>query len=329
MNPPVVAFLSDSPKQIARVYGAESRARLRQFSELREDVLTSADLRKARDVSYLFSTWGMPRVEERVWRSLPQMKAVFYAAGSVKAFAEPLLASGLRLFSAWEANAQPVAEYCLAQILLAGKGFLPSTVRLSKDGRPAWSSSLARGNRGTVVSLLGAGKVGQALIRLMRPFPMKVLVFDPFLTDDAARTLGVERVTLEAAFARGQVVSNHLADVPETRGLIGSRLLSSMVPNALFVNTGRGATVDEKALWEVLRGRPDLYAVLDVTDPEPPVSGSPAYSLPNVFLSPHVAGSLGSELEDMALAMTDELAALLTGRELRAEVTASMLTTMA
>ena len=158
---------------------------------------------------------------------------------------------------------------------------------------------------------------------------MTLLVFDPFLRDEEARELAVEKVGLEAAFQRGQVVSNHLADVPQTNGLIGSALLACLPRGALFLNTGRGDTVDEAGLWKVLRARPDLYAVLDVCSTEPPPAGSPAYSLPNVFLSPHVAGSLGSELERMALAMVDELELLLSGRPPRAEVTESMLATMA
>lgn len=326
---PVAAFLSDAPKQIERVYGTESVRRLEQIVQLKAGILRATDLPRAREVNYIFSTWGMPSVEEKVWRGLPNLKAVFYAAGSVQSFARPLLKSGLRLFSAWESNALPVAEYCLSQILLAGKGFLPASQALRRNGKAAWNPSLARGNRGLVVSLLGAGKVGRALIRLLKPFGMTLLVFDPFLEDEEARVLGVGKVSLTTAFQRGQVVSNHLADVAQTKGLIDATLLGSLPQGALFLNTGRGATVDEAALWKVLRARPDLYAVLDVSDPEPPAPGSPAYSLPNVFLSPHVAGSLGTELENMALAMADELDALIGGRPLRAEVTEAMLATMA
>jgi phosphoglycerate dehydrogenase-like enzyme len=136
-------------------------------------------------------------------------------------------------------------------------------------------------------------------------------------------------VGLQDAFSRGQVVSNHLADLPATRGMLRAEHFESMRAGATFLNTGRGATVDEAGLWAVLRKRPDLTAVLDVTDPEPPLAGSPAYSLPNVILSPHLAGSLGGELARMADLAISECEAMIQGRPLSHSVTLSMLQTMA
>lgn len=326
---PRAAFVSQSPEQIERVYGPESRARLNALADFEPGILGPQDLPRARGVDYLFSTWGMPALDEAAWRELEGLKAVFYAAGSVQSFARPLLKAGVRLFSAWHANAIPVAEYCLAQILLAGKGFLPGQMALRQQGPQAWHTQFVRGNRGSVVALLGAGKVARALIQLLKPHGMRVLVYDPFLSDAQAAELGVAKVSLQAAFAEANVVSNHLPDLAETKGMIHGPLVQSMRQGALFLNTGRGATVEEAGLWQALQARPDLYAVLDVSHPEPPLAESPAYRLPNVYLSAHVAGSLGTELEGMALAMADEFEALLRGRPLQAEVTLAMLETMA
>jgi phosphoglycerate dehydrogenase-like enzyme len=200
---------------------------------------------------------------------LPALRAVFYAAGSVRSFATSLLARDILVVSAWAANAVPVAEFTLAQILLANKGYFRNVAeyRGPEHRRGAFSG---RGNFGATVSLLGAGQIGRKLIELLRPFHLRVLVWDPFLSPNDAEALGVEKVQLSEAFARGDVVSNHLANVPDTVGLLNGALFASLPPNATFINTGRGATVNEPEMIRVLRERPDLFALLDVTDPEPP-----------------------------------------------------------
>ena len=146
------------------------------------------------------------------------------------------------------------------------------------------------------MALLGVGAIGRKVIELLRPFHLRVVVFDPFITAEQAAGLGVEKVSLEEAFGRGCVVSNHLANVPETVGLLDAPLFASMRRNATFINTARGATVKESGLLSVLSDRADLMALLDVTDPEPPETGSPLYTLPNIRLSTHIAGSLGDEV---------------------------------
>lgn len=156
-----------------------------------------------------------------------------------------------------------------------------------------------------------------------------MLVFDPFLSVENAAKLGVEKVTLEEAFACGQVVSNHLANVPETKGLLRTHHFHAMPKNAVFLNTGRGATVMESDLVNVLEQRPDLTALLDVTDPEPPLVDSAFYRLPNVFLSSHIAGSIGGEVNRIADTVIDEFLAWQHGKPLRYAVTLEMLTTMA
>ena len=332
-QPKKVALIGDAGR-IAEVYSGGRRERLGSEFDLYPEVLTADSLGEARDeigeIEFLFSTWGMPVLDRKQIAMLPALKAVFYGAGTVQRFARPLLNAGVRVFSSWAANAVPVAEYTVAQILLCNKGFFPaSRAANSLTTRREHNKKDFPGNFDNTVALLGAGMIGRGVIERLAPYALNVLVFDPFLSDDEADALGVEKVTLEDAFRRGFVVSNHLANLPETEEMLRGEHFESMQTHASFINTGRGATVDEPAMIEVLRKRPDLTAVLDVTYPEPPVEGSGLYDLENVVLTPHIAGSLSLEVRRMADYMIEEALAFRDGRELKYEVTLEMLDTMA
>lgn len=329
-------FLCERPEVIEQVYAPETRAALRVLTGLDERVYSAAELRhtpeKFADVRYVFSTWGMPSLdEETIRRCLPKLCAVFYAAGSVQAFARPFLNGGVRVFSAWAANAVPVAEYVVAQIVLANKGFY-TAARLASGGDYAAAMAYrghCPGNYGACVGIIGAGMIGKRVIRMLRAYRLRVMVFDPFLSDAEAEALSVEKVDLPTLFHSAQVVSNHLADNAQTRGMLTYPLFASMRPYAAFLNTGRGAQVVEADLMRALRERPDLTAVLDVTAPEPPAADSPLFSLENCVLTPHMAGSNGDEVHRLADFMAEECRRLLAGDEVRYEVTADMLATMA
>lgn len=324
------AFLG-VPEVIDRVYGAGRRAQVESITECRPGTVTAETIAACdpclREIEVAFSTWGMPVLSADELERFPALRAVFYAAGTVQHFARPLLEKSIRVFSAWAANAVPVAEFTLAQILLANKGYFLNVreYRGAKGG----GAFRGRGNYGATVALLGAGQIGRKVIELLKPFRLAVIVFDPFLSEQAARQLGVRKVSLAEAFAQGDVVSNHLANVPATAGMVNGPLLESMRPHAVFINTGRGATVAEEDLLRVLGARPDLTALLDVTVQEPLPSSSPLFSLPNVQVSSHIAGSLGDEVLRMADYMIEEFQAWQAGRPLRYAVTLEMLETMA
>jgi phosphoglycerate dehydrogenase-like enzyme len=333
---PLAAFFGPDDG-LARVYGEGRReqvlasAHAHGFGWVGEPV-GGADFETRRGeleaVQVIFSTWGMPALTEEQIGAMPSLRAVFYAAGSVQNFARPFLARGITVVSAWAANAVPVAEWTLAQILLSNKGFW----RNERDASSPTTRPRAfagPGNFQTPVALLGAGMIGRSVISLLRPFQVQVLVFDPFLPDEEAAQLGVQKVSLEEAFAHGNVVSNHVANVPGTRRMLRGTHFSSMAPNTTFINTGRGATIAEDELIAVLRERPDLTALLDVTDPEPPQPDSPLYDLPNVRLTSHIAGSTGREVVRMADFALEEFEAWAQGKPLRYAVSAAMLETMA
>ncbi len=294
---------------IEQVFGAERLARLNEVTELYPTIVTSqnieACLPELRDLRVIFATWGMMNLTDEVLSRLPCLEALFYAAGSVKYFAGPLLERGIVITSSAAANAVPVAEFTVGQILLANKGYFRNE-REYRETKNFDAAFVGRGNFRTTVSLLGAGQIGRKVIKLLRPFDLEVLVFDPYLSAPDAESLNVGKVTLQEAFARGEVVSNHLADLPQTFGMIDGALLSSMPPDATFINTGRGRTVRTDDFVSVFRARADLTALLDVTDPEKLPRESPLWTLPNVRISSHIAGAKRSEVCRVAAIAIEE-----------------------
>ncbi|MEU6881337.1 hydroxyacid dehydrogenase [Streptomyces sp. NPDC046712] len=262
------------------------------------------------EAEILLTCWGAPPLTASVLDRAPRLRAVVHAAGSVKHHVtEACWDRGLAVTSAAAANALPVAEYTLAAILFAGKRILPSALRYGKvRADDAWTAeSAAWGNYRRTVGLIGASRIGRRVIELLRPFDFEVLLYDPYVTAPEARALGVEPVCLDDLCARSTIVSVHAPQLPATHRMIGAAQLALMPDDATLVNTSRGSLIDETALLpHVTSGR--LHAVLDVTDPELPSPDSPLWSLPNVLLTPHVAGSLGNELHRMADQALEEVA---------------------
>lgn len=186
--------------------------------------------------------------------------------------------------------AEAVGEYTLAQVLYALKHGWRYVL-----GARARGESLPRANNepsasGSMVGLMSLGATGQAAARLLARHDLVLQAYDPYVDPGVASSLGVRLVSLEELFATSDVVSLHAPVLDATRKVVSTALLSSMKNDATLINTARGALIDEDALIQVLQDRPDLFAVLDVTDPEPPLPGSPLFSLPNVVVTPHLAG---------------------------------------
>lgn len=313
-------YLCEKPENVKRVFGVDTVYG-------KQDVLNSPAL--FADTEHIFSTWGMPAfTEEELATYLPSLKAVFYGAGTVQAFARPFLQRGVKVFSAWAANAVPVAEYTVAQIVLANKGFF-KTMRYKNWEAARDDFAQYKGNWGTTVGIIGAGMIGKLVIQKLLQYAVRVLVFDPFLSAQDAMAMGAEKCSLETLFKESNVVSNHVADNEETKGMLHKALFETLPPNATFLNTGRGAQVVESDLIAVLKSRPDLTAILDVTAPEPPLEGSELYSLENCILTPHIAGSSGYEVQRMGEFMNAEYDTFTRGEPCRFEVTTEMLKTMA
>lgn len=329
-------FLGD--ERVFRIYHGDCFAALQKEAELEPTLYTKDDVLKDPQafskVENIFTTWGMPAfTEEEIRTAFPSLKAVYYAAGSVRYFAAPFLSCGVRVHSAWAANAVPVAEYTTAQILLANKGFfkscrLCSKERALRDEAKRYAEEKS-GNFDASIGIIGAGMIGKMVIRALKSYDLKVLAYDKFLSKEELAALGAEKVTLDALFSRCDTISNHIANLPETVGMLRYEHFSRMKKNATFINTGRGAQVIEEDLLRALLEEPDRTAILDVTDPEPPFENSKLYNLPNVFLTPHIAGSSGNEVRRMGEYMLEEYRRGARNERFLYEVTPKMLETMA
>ncbi|MGW3315411.1 hydroxyacid dehydrogenase [Streptomyces fungicidicus] len=309
------AALAMSPDAAAAVLDAESLTDLAALCDLAplpvlDDLTTSRARTVLADVDLLVTGWGCPPLDADVLRAAPRLRAVVHTAGSVRGHVtDACWERGIEVSSAAAANAVPVAEYTLAMILLTGKRVLETArdYRASRT-RPDWlSTPRTVGNHRRTVGVLSASLIGRRVIELLRPHDVEVLLHDPFVDEAGAAELGVRSVGLAELFRRSDTVSVHTPLLPATRGLVGRELIDTMRPDAVLINTARGAVLDQDALAEAaLAGR--IRAVLDVTDPEVLPPEHPLWQCDNVLLTPHLAGSQGNEWRRLAGLALSEIA---------------------
>jgi len=309
------------------VFPQSIKEELSGLCSLRVDGVTPPDLAlhadALRGVEFLFTSWGAPKLDAANLNLMPKLRAVFYAAGSIKAIVtDEFWSRDIPICSAWAANAVPVTEFTFAQIILGLKQVHRFSAVIRSARAKAWPEHYEGvGAFGTTVGLVSLGQIGRRVAGMLKQLEVKVLAYDPFCPPHVAKELGVTLVSLEEVFARSRVVSLHAPWLKETENLITGALLESMPLGGTFINTARGAIVNEPEMIAVLQKRHDLNAVLDVTWPEPAPADSPLYDLPNVFLTPHIAGSEQGECARMARYMIDEFHRYLHGEPLLWSVT--------
>ncbi len=318
---------------IDNVYSAETIGQIREHSRLLEPFFDArcleANRKSLAQAEVIFSTWGMPVLDAEFFALAPKLRAVFYAAGTVKGFVtDEVWKREVTICSAWRANAIPVAEFTLGSILLSLKGVWAYHRRLKAE--QTWKKHFeTRGGYHSTVGLVSLGAVGWRVVDLLRQFDVDVVAYDPYANIETASEAGVRLVGLPELFEQSDVVSVHTPWLKQTENLIYGDLVRSMKPYTTLINTSRGAVVNEKELLDVLIERPDLTAVLDVCSPEPPEKGSRLYKLPNVLLTPHIAGSEGMECQRMGRYMLDEYLRFFRGKSLQHQVTPDALASLA
>ncbi|EST20056.1 hydroxyacid dehydrogenase [Streptomyces roseochromogenus] len=328
---PVAVCVMD-PSIVGQVLPAELRERLSarvRLAPVQEGSAPRAMFpAEFAEAEILISGWGCPRLTPDVLAGAPRLRAVMHAAGTVKSLvSDAVWERGIVVSSAADANAGPVVAYTLALIALATRRTLTMAARY-EDGWPA--SEYRSGADGSTVGIVGASRIGRGVLAALRRSDAghRLLLTDPYVTDDETRRLGAERVELAELCRRSAVVSVHAPLLPETTGLLDAAMLGLIPDGGVLINTARGAIVDTEALThECASGR--LEAYLDVTDPEPLPPGHPLLSLPNVLVTPHIAGAQGSEVQRLGRYAVAEVDRWVTGEPLLGAVTREALSHLA
>ncbi|MFE6893593.1 hydroxyacid dehydrogenase [Streptomyces sp. NPDC057694] len=305
---------------VERVFPPGLRARLGRSVRLAPHPLTgpldgpaAAEALAAAEV--LVTGWSCPPLTPQVLARAPRLKAVVHAAGSVRPLVtDAVWERGLLVSSAADANAGPVVAFTLAAVAFAAKGALSVAARYA-DAWPRFDER--RGTDGCTVGVIGASRIGRRVIEGLRADPAgyRVLLYDPYVDEAGAARLGAELTDLAGLCRRSDVVSVHAPELPETRGMLSAEMLGLVRDGGTLINTARGSLVDTEALAaECAGGR--LSAFLDVTEPEPLPAGHPLLTLPNVLVTPHIAGAQGAEVERLGRFAVEEVERYVAGREL-------------
>lgn len=280
----------------------------------------------------LVTGWTTPRLTDEMLDEAPHLKVLIHAAGTIKALVPPSIwQRDIRVATCNDALAVGVAEATLGCIITGLKGIFPARDWTTKgywqDPKLGTDRVLVRELFDVTIGIIGASKVGRHVIRLLQSFETNIVVTDPFLSEDEAKSLGVTKVSLEELVACSDVVSLHAPKLPSTHKMLTGEHFQSMKDDAIFINTARGALVDEAALVDELKtGR--IFAFIDVTDPEPPAADHPFRSLPNVVLTPHITGNISNGCFQQGRSAIEQLLEYSAGKTMHGEVTEAMFNVM-
>lgn len=223
---------------------------------------------------------------------------------------------GILVINSPDGPTESTAEHAIALMLNLCK-HVTLTDNILRSGHPFPElRELAPGFEvySAVLGLVGLGRIGARVAAIAQALGMKVLAFDPYTTPERARASGVELVpSLDELLPRAQVVSLHCPATPETHHLMNARTLGLMPRGSYLVNAARGALIDETALLDALRSGYLAGAALDVFDPEPPLTGHPLFTLPNVICTPHIASYTSAGFLRMETMVCEQIASFLRG----------------
>jgi len=281
----------------------------------------------------LITTWDTPYLSAETIKQLPTVRIIAHCGGEVKKRFETSLFRNLVIVNTPGPMARPTAEMGAAFLLYAARNidFYRNELR-KKSNRIYEQVHLTGGGAesllGREVGMIGFGRIGRALVEMLRGFDVRWRVYDPFAARELAAALPVQFDSLNGVLKRSSLLTVTAAATEKTRHLLNRERLAMLPDGTTVINIARGSLIDLAALTdEVKSGR--LRCALDVTDPEEPLPiGHPLRTLPGAIVTPHVGGGGRHTRGEMADAAMDELQRFFSGEAVENRVTASMLSRM-
>lgn len=277
----------------------------------------------------LITTWHSPFLCAEMIDGAPRLRLIAHCGGEVRARMEEAIFDRLAVTNAPEAMAMPAAEMAMAMTLALVRR-LPKYEREMRGGSNINTNLASVGERlsGRRVGIVGFGRIGRTFARLIHPFEVELLIYDPYASADQVAIFGAKAVSLEELLRACSVAVLAAGLTAETRGMLDARRLSLLPDGAYLINVARGGLIDLEALLAELRtGR--IAAALDVTDPlEPLPEDHELRQMPNVLLTPHVAAGGIEVRRAMGAAAVEEVARFFRGEKLKNIVTREMLDKM-
>ncbi len=275
------------------------------------------------------TSWGNQSIDGEILAHAPNLKFVAHAAGSVKPIvSDALWDKGVRVLSSACPLGEGVAETALGFTLSASKNFYNLNTSVKNGGWEQGKENITE-LFDIKIGVIGGGWAGKHYIKLLQSFYVDVLLYDPFIDADTAKSLGATKVELEELLKESDIISIHAPSIPSTNHMINSNTLKLMKKDAVLINTARGTIIDEQALYEHMKNGGLKYACIDVFDPEPPAKDNPLLTLDNVIVTPHLAGLARNGQKRIGTFVCEELTHFLNGQPVRGEVTREMLARMA
>lgn len=320
--------------QLGRIFSDKYYDRLRKMGELniydREDFSDKEyTLDFVKNSNIIITSWGSPQIDKDILDACPELAGVFHAAGSIKPIMSDdlLKREDIRLTASAAAIGEGVAETALGFAISACKGGFTMRKHLENGG---WfeNSPKVVDFYDIKIGIISAGFVGRHMIKLLKNFHVDILVYDPTLSKEDIEALGCEKRELNELLKESDVISIHAPSIPATEKMLNAENLPLIKDGAIIVNTARGAIFDEPALIEELK-KNRFFACIDVTEPEPPEKDNALRTLPNVNLTPHIAGTASNGLRRIALHICEETERFINGEKMRTEIDRSILSKMA
>lgn len=327
----IVSLLNDAAmKRIFTRESLDELAKIGEFTQIDYEGKLSDEKTKelVKDANIIITSWGSPRLTGDIISVAPDLELVVHAAGSIKSVvSEELWDANVRVTGSAAVLGKGVAETTLGLAITSMKYVYPLNETI-KNGQWSEEKHKVREFYNCTVGVVSAGFVGRHFIKLLQNFDVDVLLYDPYVTQEEAKAMGAEKVELNDLLKRSDVVSLHAPSIPATDRMLNKETMKLMKDNAVLINTARGSLIDEADLAEELKkGR--FFACIDVTNPEPPAVDHPFRGLPNVIMTPHIAGLVTTGLIRIGRFAVEEIEKYLNNEPMVGEVKREKLTTMA